>query len=166
MLIFRDMEKEEKENDKSLYEVGFHLLPTLTEEEANSESSQITKIISQNKCVIKNTFNPQMRELAYEMSKAVSGKKQKFANAYFGQVVFEADPKTILNIRKAIEAKQNILRTLFIEVPSESLLPRERRVPQVSREEPKADNPEKIEEVIPPMSEAELDKTIEALVIE
>jgi len=162
-------ENTELNNEKieagNLYEVGFHVLPNLTEEEAVAELTNVTAVIEKNGGVVKKTHNPQMRELSYEMVKLISGKKQYFANAYFGHVVFNIEPNLVQKMSKEIEVLPNILRALTLEITPESLLPREQRTPQTTREEPKPASEEKPETVVPPMSEAELDKTIEALVI-
>ncbi|MDO8492777.1 MAG: 30S ribosomal protein S6 [bacterium] len=150
----------------NLYEIGFHALPTLTEEEAVVEIGGVVGLIEKHQGVVKNTFNPQIRDLAYEMTKTISGKKQNFGRAYFGHVVFEASPEIVGDIRKEVEVQPNILRALTIEIEPESLLPRERRIPQTHREELKHKSATDLETPIAPMSEAELDKTIEALVIE
>lgn len=150
----------------NLYEVGFHVLPTLTEEEAIAELASVTSFIEKSGGVIKKSHNPQMRELSYEMTKVISGKKQNFGNAYFGHLVFQIEPGFVGSVRKDIEILPNVLRALILEVSPESLLPREQRVRDPSRDLPKLPTDEKLESIIPQMSEAELDKTIEALVIE
>jgi hypothetical protein len=107
-----------------------------------------------------------MLSLAYPMYKVVSNKKTKFESAYFGWVKFDGDPKGVSKIKKALEAKENVLRFIIIKTVRENTLARKPAAftskpikPAVKEEIKPEDAPQEINEV-------ELDKTIEDLVIE
>ena len=87
------------ENDNSIYEVGFHLLPTIDESNILAESLNIKSIIEENSGVVISEDVPKMISLAYDISKTVDSKTQKFSKAYFGCVKFETDPSKIADIK-------------------------------------------------------------------
>ena len=156
----------EQSDNKRLYEVGFHLVPSLNEEEVQKGFTHVTEAIAKNEGVLKTSHNPEMRPLAYPIIKKASGKKNTFTEAYFGYVVFEIEKENIGVFRGEIEKIPGMLRLLLVEISPEALLPRERRIPQTHREEPKCGSDAKVNPALPQMTEEELDKTIEQLVVE
>lgn len=150
--------------DSGLYEVGFHLVPTVSENDVAAEAARITSILEKNGATIKVSEGPMLKGLTYTMEKTSGGKISRYDNGYFGSIVFETTADLIPEIRSAVEKLPNVLRSLVIETSPEALLPRERRV--AGRIEPEKFRAEKPTTPAAPVSEEELDKSIEKLVTE
>lgn len=153
-----------KENDFLVYELGFHLLPTVDESNLLSEFSKIKSIVEESGGVMISEDVPKMVNLAYEISKSIDSKKHKFNKAYFGWVKFEAEPVKVVEIKNKIENDQSILRFLIIKTVRENTI-HTPKIPMFRKENHKEEKTEEQEEK-PKMSEAELDKSIDDLVIE
>jgi ribosomal protein S6 len=153
------------ENDNLIYEIGYHLLPTIDESEVPTEVSKIKSIIEENGGVIVSEEMPKMVVLAYDISKAINIKRQKFNKAYFGWVKFEADPAKVADIKNKVENIQNVLRFLIIKTVKENTI----HVPKIpmfrkennNKEEKQEERVEKTK-----ASEAEIDKSIDELVVD
>ncbi len=158
-------ESQNKENDEKenrLYELGFHILATLSEEEALSKYKDTSVFIEKNGGEIKLSQNPQPRALAYEITRKGAGKKELFNSSFFGSIIFEIESSKIEELQKGIKKFDFVLRFLLIEVPKEVLSPKERHIPQSHREEVKRATEKKDS----PIDEATIDKAIEELVVE
>ena len=155
------MQNSESEGKNGLYELGVLIVPSISEDVARSVFSDIMEILSKHGAV-KTSDNPVLRELAYEMTKTSGGKISHFTSAYFGSIIFEAENSLVGAIKNEIEKQNDVLRLLIIKTTSAALVPRERRVS--GRIDSEKFKPEKLAPKAP-LSEAELDKTIEALVV-
>jgi ribosomal protein S6 len=153
----------EKDNDNLVYEVGFHLLPVIEESNVPTEALNIKAIIEENGGTIISEEMPKMVALAYDISKVVDTKRQKFNKAYFGWVKFEMDPSQILNVKNKVESSANVLRSLIVKTVREDTL-HAHKIPMFRKENPKEEKGEDVVEK-PKVSEAELDKSIDELVI-
>ncbi|MEK7567847.1 MAG: 30S ribosomal protein S6 [Patescibacteria group bacterium] len=154
----------DSESEVKLYELGIHLIPTLTEEEASAKLAEINAKIEKIGGVVKSSKNPESRPLAYEISKSGGGKKEKYESTFFTFIIFEMKIDEINAFQKWVNTIPERLRSIVIEVPKDILVPKERRIPQSHKEEIKRTT-EPTKEA-KPIDEAELDKTIEQLVIE
>lgn len=166
------MSTEEKVNKTAkegnlVYEVGFLLLPTLPEEKMPEIMANIKGIIEKSGGEIISEEAPKMRPLAYEMSKLIQTKNTSFDHAYFGWVKFEIESAELSSVKKSIESMDEILRALFIKTIRESTLMSgkvsERDAQKTKAEDEAVESP--VEENIAPASEEEIDKSIEALVV-
>ena len=149
-------------DSKQVYEIGFHILPTVAEEKLGDEVSVLRNAIEPGGgAVILEDF-PKMRDLAYKMQKYIDTKKVSFTKAYFGWIKFEGESELAQELKKVADEHANILRYLIIKTIRENTLltkPKER----VEREELSA---EKSAEEKPKMSAEEIDESIDELVIE
>lgn len=152
------------ETDSGLYEVGFHLIGTITEDAVAADFDAISNMVTKLGGSIKGSEAPTLRTLTYTITKHVGGKNLRYDTAYFGSIVFEADTDSIPSLRAEIEKLSNILRFLVIAITPEALMPRERRV--MGKIDAEKFRPEKPEAAVAPISEEELDKTIEQMVVE
>lgn len=152
--------KNESKESHVVYEVGFLLLPTLPEEKMPEITANIKGIIEKKGGEIISEEAPKMRPLAYEMSKMIATKKQGFDHAYFGWVKFEINSAELAVVKKSIEAMEEVLRALFIKTIRESTL-MAAKVSDREAQKPKAQT----EEVVATDSIEEIDKSIEALVV-
>ena len=157
------MEKEERQDKRTkVYELGFLLIPSIAEENLGGEVQNIKAAIEKyNGTFITEDF-PKLRPLAYTMQKASNGSRGKFEKAYFGWIKFEIEPVNVGDLKSIFAKNDSILRSMIIETVRENTLMSQRVVFKTPAEAEKA----RKEEGAAPVSEEELDKTIENLVVE
>ena len=166
------MQENKTEGRAQVYELGFHIVPSVTENDLPSEVSVIKSHIDGLKGVVISEEFPKIQNLSYTLEKTVGGVKQKFDKAYFGWIKFEADSSSILAIEEAVKKSPHIVRYLLIKTVRESTL-YGLKIAQSSKmqggmekglesRKPKTD----VATDKPKMTEAELDKTIDELIKE
>ncbi|MBX9765377.1 30S ribosomal protein S6, partial [Patescibacteria group bacterium] len=93
-----------------VYEIGYHLLPTLSEEEVPQVVSKLMDALKAEGAVFVGERFPSLIELAYPIAKRTNSKKTNYESAYFGWVAFEVSREAILRIKTLLDANQNVLR--------------------------------------------------------
>ncbi len=156
-------EKEEILEKGQIYEIGYHLVPTIDEVEIPAKASKIKSLIEENEGLILSEETPKMAVLAYDICKTVNSKKQKFNKAYFGWVKFEIDPSQIANIKNKIEAMAEVLRFVIVKTIRENTM-HTPKIPMFRKENVKEERTEEKTEK-PKISEAEIDKSIDELLV-
>jgi ribosomal protein S6 len=154
----------EKDNDNLVYEIGFHLLPNIDESNVPIEALKIKSIIEENDGAIISEEMPKMVALAYDIAKVIDTKRQKFSKAYFGWVKFEMDPSQISNVKNKVEILANVLRSIIVKTVKEDTM-HIHKIPMFRKENTKEEKGEDLAEK-PKVSEAELDKSIDELIID
>ncbi len=162
-------------NTTPVYEIGFHIVPTVGDEGVSAVVESIRKALgdpdgktsSSNGAgaeIISEGF-PKKITLAYQVERATQGKREKYTESYFGHIKFAMERDGVTAFTEIMRALQPILRFLIIETVREDIAQAPRRAVFSSDrlegktlEKPVA-APEKTAEV----SDAELDKSIEAL---
>ncbi len=145
-----------------IYEVGYLLVPTISEEELPREVTALKDVLEKEKVAIISEEFPKLRPLAYFMQKRAGGVYQKHTNAYFGWVKFEASPESVLRIDLACKSNEKVLRYIVVKTVREQTLTMGRtRTERRERKEVPKDVPVGV-----PVSEAELNKSIEKLIAE
>ncbi|PIQ92352.1 MAG: hypothetical protein COV70_00830 [Parcubacteria group bacterium CG11_big_fil_rev_8_21_14_0_20_39_22] len=157
----------EEQAEPKVYEVGYHIVPLFAEEELTGKVGELKGILEKENAVVISEDFPKLTELSYTMRKLKEGKYQKFDRAYFGWIKFEASPESVLRIADAFKSDEGILRSIVIKTVRENTFVPLRAIKE--REE-KATignvKGDKKEESKSPISEEELDKTIDELVVE
>lgn len=160
--------KEKKDNNLSAYEVGYHIVPAVSEENLPNEVESIKNFLTKEGAEIISEEFPKMRELAYSIKKTMDGGKRDFDVAYFGWIKFDALETPVNNIKKFFDENKNILRFILIKTVRENTLysPKGNDIVSIKEElkEIKKVQPEK--EIKSPISQEELDKTIDKLIAE
>lgn len=150
--------------ESRIYEVGYLILPTVTEEALPREVTALKDVLERVKAAVISEEFPKFKALSYPMEKRLpDGSLQRFANAYFGWVKFEVQAEGIKKIEEEFKRNANVLRFLLIKTVRESTLSfgRPPRTERPVRKEVPKDAPASA-----PVSEAELDKSIEKLIAE
>jgi ribosomal protein S6 len=150
-----------------VYEVAFHLVPTVGEEGVGKVVEKIRRAIGDQAEFISERF-PAKMTLAYTVERSVGGKREKYSESYFGWIKFASDREIVPTLEAMLRDTPEVLRSLIIETVREDIAVRPMRAVFTSDrlegqtlKKPVA-APEKTGEV----SEEELDKSIEALVQE
>jgi ribosomal protein S6 len=113
------MENDSKQiNNKEsyrVYEIGFHILPTLGEEKALEFFSNVRSFIENKGGVIISSETPKFKVLSYVMSKDIGGRKVRFKEAYFSWIKFECEASLAQELDKFAKNSEDILRYLIIK---------------------------------------------------
>jgi ribosomal protein S6 len=160
-------EKDENLDEAQIYEVGFHILPTVAEEKLPEAALKIKDAIAQSGGDVISDEFPKLRILAYEIKKRIETKYISFNKAYFGWVKFEIASDSVEKIKKEMDADQNILRFIIVKTLRENTMhtPKYQSIVKANSDEVKA--PKDITAPIEKseISEAEIDKSIDELLI-
>lgn len=165
------MNEEEKDiisddQESRVYELGFLLLPTLEGPGVSDEVAVFRDLIIEKQGMIIAEGEAKERPLAYQMSKTIDNKKTKFNNAYFGWIKFGTTPQMALEIKKALDANKNILRFLIIKTVRDEAFAERRTAPKKKLSAKTNTETRGVKkETEQSLSPAELDKTIDAMVI-
>lgn len=147
-----------------IYEVGYLLLPTIPETDVPREVTALKDILDQGKAAIIAEEFPKTRPLAYLMRKHIGGAYQTYTHAYFGWVKFEAIGEAVNKIEAELKKNSALLRFLLFKTVREYTMSGN-RPPRPDGPRPKRDIPTTAAPSAP-VSEAELDKSIEKLIAE
>ncbi len=158
------MENKENEARQGVYEVGYIMVPSIPEENLGEEVTNFKDLFINAGAVFISDEYPKMTELAYEMSRSINNKNQKFSYGYFGWVKFECTTVQAESIKDILDKNEKIIRYLLIKTVRESTLsprkPYGRQDGSRRKPSPKKDKvTEKIDEKV-------IDSEIDALVVE
>lgn len=147
-----------------IYEVGFHLVPTIAEDGVGAAVESVRRLIGDDAEFISEGY-PQKVALAYQVERATQGKREKYTEAWFGWIKFATTRDKIPQLEAALNASREVLRSLIIETVREDIAPPKARTVFVSDrlEGETIKAPKAPAEVAAPVSEAELEKSIDAL---
>ncbi len=158
---------DEGQEELKIYELGYLLAPTIPEEYVGGEGVKVKDVLEKIGFIM-GSDEPVMKQLAYEMSAVIGGKKYRFHTAYFGSIIFQTNSASVKDIKTALAKNENITRHIVLSRTKESLLPSKRRIsmtPKTADEKVSSKKSSLVREenVI---DEAALDKTIEEMVAE
>lgn len=150
-----------------IYEVGFHLVPTITEDGVGAAVEAIRNLIGSDAEFISEGY-PQKMQLAYVIERAAQGKREKYGESWFGWIKFAQTRDRIPGLEAALNASRDVLRSLIIETVREDITPPKARAVFASDrlEGEVIHKPTAPQEKAVEVSEAELDKSIDALTAE
>lgn len=115
----RDLEREER---LKVYELGFHFVPTLSEDDVTVKFSELKSFVEKLGGEFISEDAPKPVTLAYEISKTSKGQKKWYKDAYFGWVKFTLLPDEVAVFEKQVKAFESILRYLLITTVRENTL--------------------------------------------
>lgn len=146
-----------------VFEVGFHLVPTISEDGVAAVVEKIHGLLKDAE-IISEQF-PMRMTLAYQVERSVQGKREKYTESYFGCIKFATERDAIPEFQAALRAMSPVLRYVVISTEREDVSNPRRAVFASSRLEGEViHKPQAEVEVKTAVSEEELDKSIDALV--
>ena len=150
--------------DLEVYEIDYHIAPTISEENLQAELAKIHEVLSNSEVSIIGEGNPQMRQLAYEMTKKVDTKNFKFNKAFFGWIKFETEKSKIAEIKNGINSISSIIRFIILKTIKTNIAP----IPKFSfyKKDVDAETEQNKKREVREMDEKEIDKSIDELVVE
>ncbi len=104
------------EREPAVYELAFHILPTVAEEEVSSVFDSIKGEMTKAGGSLIDEEMPERFDLAYEIMKHLEGKNRNYHSAYFCWVRFSAPGSAIAELHEAVDSRPDILRTLLIKL--------------------------------------------------
>jgi ribosomal protein S6 len=107
-------EHEDKGNEPTVYELGYHLVPSLGEEDLTLRVEELKKVITNADGTVFAEGAPEMVELAYTITKHIAGANQRFTSAYFGWMKCEVLSEAVPKIAEALSQDLAIVRYLLI----------------------------------------------------
>jgi len=128
MALFKQKEPAEaeagvSENETSrIYEIGYHIMPSVSEENVSTEVETIKGLISKHGGTVVSEGEPKLTDLAYTMRKRLEGGYKNFDKAYFGWVKFETDQDNINSFSEDIDELESILRFIVVKTIKENTL--------------------------------------------
>lgn len=160
--MVNDVQIESVGKDPQVYEVGFHIIPIIGDDNLGAQVTRVRDLIEKHKGVVISDEYPKHIDLAYPMVKVTENKRTTYTSAYFGWMKFESTPEAAQAIDKEMKLDKNVLRFILIKTVRENTIAPKKVVIAKKEELIKSDDGEAEK---PEMTEEELDKTIEELVI-
>src|SRR5258708_3885542 len=93
-----------------VYEVGFHVVPTVSADALPAEVNAVRSLIESTGGAIISEGAVAMKNLAYTLSKMRAGKREKFDSAFFDWIKFETTPSAVSTVKTGLDKNENILR--------------------------------------------------------
>ena len=153
---------------KAIYEVGFHLVPEIAENELGTQVERMNAAIASAGGTIVAQEPPKRKTLTYRIERSVQGKREKYTESWFGWMKFDGDAEELRAGLPALQEKlrhmHEIMRYLVVATVYETPAP-QRAV--FSSDRLMGEAIEKkivVEDKKVQVSEEELEKSIEALV--
>ncbi len=103
-----------KDQGVTVYEVGYHLLPSLSNDEVQEIVAELTAFLKNQGANLVGEKMPEKTDLSYAIERRVAGRFQAVRSAYFGWVAFELEPRLIAEVKKYMDTNQSVLRFLII----------------------------------------------------
>lgn len=109
------------ESPSSVYEIGYHLLPTLSEEQVAAAVKDITELLKKNGAESVGDRFPEKIPLAYTIQKRIAAKIIRFDEAYFGWVAFEMPREALAKVEEVLVAHPAVLRYIALRTSREEV---------------------------------------------
>lgn len=161
-----------------VYEVGYLLVPQITEEELDVKVDILRKIITDKGGLPIAEGRPELIDLAYPMSKDIENKRNEYTKGFFGWIKFDVSPDQTLAIKKELDALKIMIRNLLITTvredtrvkpsvfaakPTSSSKKDHSSAPSIAKEVQGSSAPAVAEEPAPKLSAEEIDAKIDEL---
>ena len=161
----KDENEISEDTNVRVYELGYLLVPSLSEEDTPVTFGNLKELISSLGGMVISDEIPKMLNLAYPMVKVIDNLRNKFKTAYFGWIKFTMDSEKILELKKRLDLDSNFLRFLILKTVKENTINAKRFVRgdmtyrKIRTEKTKNNN-----EIVVPINKEEIDKEIEAMI--
>ncbi|MEK7175649.1 MAG: 30S ribosomal protein S6 [Patescibacteria group bacterium] len=155
--------EEVSEKKINIYELGYLLVPSITEENLPVVFTSLKDLILSFGGKIISEENPKMTSLAYTMVKSIQNINHKFNTGYFGWIKFSMDTEEILKLKKKLDLSSDLVRFLLFKTIAENTTHAKNftlREPYKKFTPYKKDQNKKAS----PINKEEVDKEIDALV--
>jgi ribosomal protein S6 len=112
-----------KNSEEKIYEVGYHIISSVSEENIPKEVEKIKSYLAKEKAVIISEEAPKLRPLAYSIKKSFEGSYKTYDKAYFGFIKFAlSEGADIKTIDAGMKNNESILRYIVIKTVRENTM--------------------------------------------
>ncbi|MEK7134037.1 MAG: 30S ribosomal protein S6 [Patescibacteria group bacterium] len=151
-----------------IYEVGYHVIPTVKEEDVEKVVGEIRSVVEKAGGSFIAEGAPALTRLAYPMPTLEGEKHVEYDRGYFGWIKFEAAISAADMLNEALKKNSSILRHIVFQTVREDTRAK-MKAPQL-REVKRTDvikaAPRRVEETSVPVSEEDLEKAIQDITTE
>lgn len=154
-----------EENTKiegNVYELGFLLVPEITEEKLPEAFGSVKEVITKHGGVGISEEFPKQMPLAYTIERSFKNKIERYNEAFFSWIKFELDGEKVKDIDAELRLRGDVVRFLIVSTVRENTMSPKR--PMGLRK--KSGATKEKEAGAPEMSKEEIDREIDALVSE
>ncbi len=157
-----DEEVKIEKSENGIYELGFLLVPNITEEKLPEVFGNLKDVLSEKGAVIFAEEFPKNMTLAYTMEKTINNKIERFKEGFFGWVKFELKQGDVSALDAKLRLREDVIRHMLISTVRENTIASKRVMG--NRRHGKGADVEVKEGNSPEMSKEDIDREIEALV--
>ena len=155
-----------KDREAQVYEVGYHLLPSLSEAEVEAVVKDMRSFLSKEGAQFVGEKMPEKIDLAYAIERRSEGKYQSVRSAYFGWVAFTVTPHAAQAIKKFMDTNQSVLRYILVTTSADevkAVMEGKVLVPKAVASTDAIAAPKRAEEESAVVSEVDLDKALDSM---
>ncbi len=114
-------EADETKDTSGVYEIGYHILPTLSEAEVTAAVKALAGTITKNGGEFVGDKAPEKMDLAYSIQKRIGGKLTSFDSAYFGWMAFEIGSSTLATVKAFLDTNDSVLRYILVSTSKDEV---------------------------------------------
>lgn len=148
------------QDENKLYEIGYLLSPLVPEEALGDSVNEIRNSIESAGGALVSEDQAKMIDLAYTVCRSISSKKFCVDTAYFGSIKFTIESEKLTALKELIEKNEKVVRYLVVKTTKDNGARQ-----SIFASSPKVASPKVDDEVKPVLSEQEIDKEIEDLLV-
>lgn len=157
---------EDKAPELVVYELGYHLVPMLTDDELALRVQELRKLIEQAGGTILHEGFPERQDLAYTIRKSIQGSYQKFDDSYFGWFKFEGAPEGQSSFKDALDHMHDLVRYIVVKTNADAYEPTAPKIAEREREAPESKGIGAAGAGDIDVSEEEIAKAVDELIVE
>lgn len=156
------------EVDARVYEVGYHVAPSVKEEEVERIVAELRSEIEKAGGSFIAEGAPALTKLAYLIGGREGGKRVNYDRGYFGWIKFEAPSEAAAQLEAVLKTNPSIIRSIVFRTVREDTRARLKAptLREVKRTDTLRAAPRTEEAPAAPVSEEELEKAIEGITAE
>lgn len=159
-----------EETISRIYEAGYHIIPSVKEEDVDQVVSGIRAEIEKQGGSLIAEGAPSLMKLSYDMEQRVGEKLVTYDRGYFGWLKFEAGTHAAKALTDALNAHKQIFRSIVFKTIREDTRAKYKapQLREVKRTDTLKAAPRRVESAddTAPVSEADLEKALETLTAE
>ncbi len=163
--VLETTENEAPEAVLRIYEVGYHLVPTIKDEDIDGVVGAIRSVIEKAGGSFIAEGAPTLTRLSYTISRQEKGKRVDFDRGYFGWIKFEATIDAVENLDAALKRSADLVRFIVFQTVREDTRAKIKApaLREVKRTDVIKSAARNTEEPAAPVSEEDLDKALKDL---
>jgi ribosomal protein S6 len=151
-----------------IYEVGYHIVPTVAEEHLEKAVGEIRTLIEKGGGNFIAEGAPTLIKLAYPMESLEGDKRVPYDRGYFGWIKFEAPIAAAGMLEQELKVNKNVLRSIVFKTVREDTRAKMKAptLREVKRTDTIRTAPRRAEETSAPISEEDLDKALQDITVD